>query len=128
MFLKLKSDKITIKGRGCPDGMKQRYWLSKVYTLSLTVSTEGLMLSCMIDVMEGQEVATADIPGAFLETDYEKGDIHIKLEGAMVALLEEIEPEYYKGFIFTDKRGRKCMYAEVKKAIYGTLEASLLFW
>ena len=41
----------------------------------------------------------------------------------MVTLLEEIEPEYYKDFIFTDKRGRKRMYAEAKKAIYGTLEA-----
>ena len=46
----------------------------------------------------------------------------------MVTLLEDIEPEYYKDFIFTDKRGRKCMYAKAKKAIYGTLEASLLFW
>ena len=46
----------------------------------------------------------------------------------MVNLLEEIDPEYYKDFIYTDKRGRKCMYAEAKKAIYGTLEASLLFW
>ena len=46
----------------------------------------------------------------------------------MVTLLEDIDPEYYKDFIFTDKCGRKCMYAESKKAIYGTLEASLLFW
>ena len=82
----------------------------------------------MIDAMEGQEVATSDIPGAFLQTDYDKGDIHIKLEGAMVTLLEEIDLEYYKDLIFTDKRGRKCMYAEANKAIYGTLEASLIFW
>ena len=46
----------------------------------------------------------------------------------MVTLLEEIDPEYYKYFIYTDKCGRKCMYAEAKKAIYGILEASLLFW
>ena len=46
----------------------------------------------------------------------------------MVTLIEEIDPEYYKDVIFTDKRGRKCMYAESKKDIYGTLEASLLFW
>ena len=46
----------------------------------------------------------------------------------MVTLLEEIDPEYYKDFIYTDKQGRKCMYAEAKKVIYGTLEASLLFW
>ena len=45
----------------------------------------------------------------------------------MVTLLEEIDPEYYKDFIYTYKIGRKCMYAEAKKAIYGTLEASLLF-
>ena len=65
----------------------------------------------MIDAMEGREVATTDIPGAFLETDYDKGDIHIKLEGAMVPLLEDIDPEYYKYFIYTYKGGRKCMYA-----------------
>ena len=57
-----------------------------------------------------------------------KGYIHIKLEGGMFSLLEDIYPEYYKDFIYTDKLGRKCMYAESKKAVYGTLEASLLFW
>ena len=46
----------------------------------------------------------------------------------MVTLLEDIDPEYYKDFINTDKRERKCMYVEAKKDIYGTLEASLLFW
>ena len=46
----------------------------------------------------------------------------------MVTLLEKIGLEYYKYFIHTDKRGRKCMYAESKKAIYETLEESLLFW
>ena len=86
------------------------------------------MLLCMIDAMEGREVATADIPGAFLQTNYDKGDIHIKLEGAMATLLEEIDPEYYKDFIFTDKCGRKCVYSEANKAIYGTLESPLLFW
>ena len=127
MFLKLKSYEVTIKGRGCADGRKQWDWLSKEDTLLPTVSTEGIMLSCMIDAMEGREVATSDITGAFLQTDYDKGNIHIKLEGAMVTLLEDIDPEYYKDLIFTDKSGRKCMFAESKKAIYGTLEASLLF-
>ena len=46
----------------------------------------------------------------------------------MITLLEDIDPEYYKDFIYTNKRGRKCMYAESKKGVYGTLEASLLFW
>ena len=128
MFLKLKSDEVTIKVRGCGDGRKQRDWLSMEDMSSPTVSTEGLMLSCMIDAIESQEVATADIPEAFLQTDYDKGGIHTKLEGDMFILLEYINPKYYKYFIYTDKCGGKCMYAESKKDIYVTLEASLLFW
>ena len=92
MFLDLKSDEVTIKGRGCADWRKQRDWLSKEDTSLPTVSTKGIMLLCMIDAMEGQEVATADIPGAFLQTYYYKGDIYIKLEGSMVTLLEDIDP------------------------------------
>ena len=48
------------------------------------------MLLCMIYAMEGREVATSDIPGAFLQTYYNKGDIHINMEGAMVNLIEDI--------------------------------------
>ena len=36
--------------------------------------------------MEGRDVATADIPGAFLKTDYNKGDIRINMEGEMVTI------------------------------------------
>ena len=36
----------------------------------------------------------------------------------MFTLLEDTNPEYYIDFIYTDKNGRKCMYAEAKKAIY----------
>ena len=63
-----------------------------------------------------------------MHTDYNKVDIHIKLEGAMTTLIEDIEPEYYKDFIYTYKWWSKYMYAESKKFIYGTLEASLIFW
>ena len=54
MFMKLKSDEVTIKGRGCADRRKHWDWLSKEDTSSPTVSTEGLMLSCMIDATEGR--------------------------------------------------------------------------
>ena len=48
---------------------------------SPTFSTEGLMISCMIDTIEVRDVATSGIPGSFLKTYYDKGDIHIKMEG-----------------------------------------------
>ena len=86
------------------------------------------MLFFMIDAMEGREVVTAKIPGSFLQTDYDKRDININLEVAIFALLKEIDTGFYKYFIYTYKRGRKCMFSETKKDVYGTLEASLLFW
>ena len=46
----------------------------------------------------------------------------------MVTLFEEIDPGYLKYFINTDKRVRKCVYAESKKGISVTLEALLIFW
>ena len=78
--------------------------------------------------MEGQEVETSNITEAFLQNCYDKGDIHINMEGDMVTLLEDIHLTYYKYFIYLYNRGRKCMYAEANKAIYSTLDASLLFW
>ena len=46
----------------------------------------------------------------------------------MVTLLEDTNPDYYKDFIYIDICRKKFMHAESKKAIYGTLEESLLFW
>ena len=43
------------------------------------------------------------------------------MEGEMVNLTEEIEPAYYKDFIYIDKLINKCMYTEDNKYIYSTL-------
>ena len=105
MFLKLKNKEVTIKVRGCADGRNQENWLSKQDTSPPTVSTEGFMLPFIIDEMKDRDVATDDIPISFLQDDYDKGDIHIKMEGAVVTLLEEIDPAYYKDFIYIVIRG-----------------------
>ena len=128
MFLNIKNDEVTIKGIGCVDGRKKRKFISKEDTSSSTLYTKGLVLSCMIDAIEGWYVSTTDIPGAFLKTDCDKGYICINVEGGMVTLLEEIYPAYYKDFIYIYIHREKIMYSESKKSIYGTLKASLLFW
>ena len=87
MFLKLKNDEVTIKILEYADGRNQHNWLSKEDTTYPTVSTEGLMLSCMIYAMEGCDVATSDIPIAFLQTYNNYVDIYIKMYSSMVALL-----------------------------------------
>jgi hypothetical protein len=125
MFLKKKRCG-TIKARGCANGRKQREYTSKEETSSPTVAIEALMLSCIIDAKKGRDVATADIPGAFMQTDM-VDTVHMVLEGTMVELLVKIDPKLYRKYLLI-KKGKPVMYVQLKKALYGTLQAGLLFW
>jgi Reverse transcriptase (RNA-dependent DNA polymerase) len=124
MFLKEKRCG-RIKGRGCADGRKQRVYKTKIETSSPTVSIESLMLSCMIDAMEAWDIATCDIPGAFMQADIDE-EIHVKFDGELVDLLLKVDPTL--GKYVTMERGKKVLYTLLNKALYGTVQASLLFW
>jgi hypothetical protein len=125
MFLKQKRNG-TIKGRGCADGRKQREYTNKEDASSPTVAIESVMLSCVIDAMEGRDVATVDIPGAFMQADMDD-IVHMKLEGKMAELLVMIDPKLYRQHVQIE-RGKQVLYVELRKALYGTLRAALLFW
>jgi hypothetical protein len=125
MFLKEKCCG-KIKGRGCADGRKQRDYISKDDASSPTVSLEALMLSCVIDAREGRDVATADIPGAFMQTKMDQ-TVYMQIDGVMADLLIKINPALYGKYSVTE-RGKMVIYVRLKKALYGTITASLLFW
>ena len=95
MFLKKKRCG-RIKARGCADGRKQRLTMNKDEVSAPTVATEALMLTCVIDAMEHRDVATVDIPSAFMQTDMEGDDVNMKLEGKMVDLLAKLDPTLYR--------------------------------
>eukprot|EP00957_Ditylum_brightwellii_P197743 15065216-Ditylum_brightwellii.AAC.1 len=84
------------------------------------------MLSCILDAQEGRAVATCDIPGAFMQADMDEV-VHMKLEGTMAELLVKLDPAMYRKYIRTEN-GRSVLYVELKKALYGTLQAAYLFW
>ena len=98
---------------------------SKDETSSPTISTEALFITCLIDVMEGRCVVTCDVPGAFMQTDIDEL-VHLKLEGEITELLVKVDPSY--GEFMTKERGKSVIYTELSKALYGTLQAALLFW
>ena len=125
MFLKKKRCG-RIKGRGCEDGRKQREYTSKEDASSPTVSIEALMLSCVIDAKEERDVATVDIPGAFMQADMDEL-VHMRLEGTMAELLVRLDPKLYRKYVQT-VNGKSVLYVELKKALYGTMRAALLFW
>ena len=125
MFLKKKRCG-TIKGRGCADGRKQRLYKSKNETSAPTVSIEAFMLSCSIDALEGRSVTTADIPGAFMQANIDE-TVHMKIEGPLADLLIEMNPARYTEYLHI-QHGKPVIYVLLEKALYGTLQAALLFW
>jgi hypothetical protein len=125
MFLKKKRSG-RIKGRGCADGRKQRVHTKKEDASSPTVSIEAVMLSCVIDAEEGRDVAIIDIPGAFMQVDMDEL-VHMRLDGRMAELLVRIDPSKYEKYTVYEN-GKPVIYVILKKALYGTLRAALLFW
>jgi hypothetical protein len=100
MFLKRKRCG-KLKARGCADGRPQREYISKDESSSPTVSIYALMTSCLMDAIEGQKVATCDIPGAFLQADWPADrDCYLKFEGAMVSMICDIDPKYKKNIVY----------------------------
>jgi len=72
-------------------------------------------------------VAVTDIPGAFLHADMED-DVHMLLEGTIAELIVKLDPTLYRKYIWENKQGKPMLYVKLRKALYGTLQAALLFW
>ena len=125
MFLKQKRDG-SLKGRGCSDRRKQREDISKDKTSSPTVAVESVMLSYIIDSKGNMDVATADIPGAFLHADMDE-DVVMTLRGKMAELMVQVSPALYRKYVVSHD-GKAILYVKLCKALYGTLRAALLFW
>ena len=66
LFLTLKRDGETVKGRACADGRMQRLWTKKEDVSSPTIAFEALLYTFMVAAMEKRDNATLDLPGHFL--------------------------------------------------------------
>ena len=89
----------TIKARHCANGSTQRDYMSREDVSSPTVSTESTLLTAVIEAKEGRDVATCDIPNAFVQTEVEKVDKDgnrtiMKVRGELVNILCELDPKY----------------------------------
>jgi hypothetical protein len=80
----------------------------------------------LLDAMEGRDVATVDIPGAFMQADIDKL-VHAKFEDEIAEMLVKMDPKLYQKYV-KDENGKTVLYVELLKALYGTMRAALLFW
>ena len=113
-------------------GRPHRIYTNKEDTSSPTASIEAMMLSCAKDTKENKYVVVSAIPGAFLNADMEdnnmEDNVHMLLEGTVAEMILKLDPTIYKKHMWYNKHGKAMLYVQLKKALYGTLQAALLFW
>jgi hypothetical protein len=120
-----------IKSRHCANGSLQRNWMEREEVSSPTVSTESTLLTAVIEAEEQRDVATCDIPNAFIQTEVEDHDKDgnrtiMKIRGQLVDILCEIDPIYKEYVVY--ENGQKVLYVHITKAIYGLLVSAMLFY
>ena len=115
-----------IKGRTCADGRGQRGKVTKAESASPTVLSESMNILFGITTHEDRNHMVADVAGAFLNGDV-KGTILMKFEGEMVEYVVAANPERYGPYV-TKERGRKVLYVQLLKSIYGCMQSALLWY
>jgi hypothetical protein len=125
----------TVKGRMVYNGKPTREWLSREDSVSPTAALESIMLTAVIDAHEERGVMTCDIPNAFiiqaLMPKVKDGDerVMMKITGVQVNMLVKLNPELYGPYVvYKRNRRNKVLYLQVMRAIYGMLEAAILWY
>ena len=120
-----------IKGRTCADGSGQRKYLRHDESIaSPTASLESLFVTFLIDAYERRDVATYDVPGAYLYAKLlprENNErVLMKLTGKFVDIMCKVNPEHTKNVVM--EKGKKVLYLEILRALYGCIESALRWY
>jgi hypothetical protein len=119
-----------LKAQQVAGGNKQQGYITKEDASSPTVSSEAVMLTCVIDATEKRDFAVVDIPNAFIQTvvEDEKDREFICIRGPLVDILGSIAPEVYGPYVTVGKKGEKQLLIQCLTALYGTMVTSLLYY
>ncbi len=129
MFVKKKRTG-QIKAHTVAWGNKQSDFISKENVSSLTVATESVLLTSLVDAQENRDVAIVGIPNAFIQTVMENNEdkVVMRIRGHMVNVLVKVVPRVYGPCVSTDKQCWKQLLVECLNPIYGTMVASPFYY
>jgi hypothetical protein len=126
LFLKEKQTG-KIKGRACINGAPQWAYIPKEEAASPTVLTESTFITVAIAANEHRVVRCYDIPSAFVNTDMDEGVLMV-LKGKLAEMMVQIAPQVNRKYVTVDRKGTLILYMKLQKALYGLMQASLLFY
>ena len=126
-LIKEKRDR-QIKGKTCANSSQQRKYLKEENNIaSPTVALESLLTSLVIDVFEGRDVGTFDVPGAYLHAEMPKDKrVLMVLQGEFVDIMCSVNADYKKYVKIIN--GKKVLYLHMLRAIYGCIESVFLWY
>ena len=116
-----------VKARACANGSTQRDHIAKEEATAPTVTSESIFIQGTIYAHENRDVATCDIPGAFLQAD-NPDYVLMRLDGILAELMVKVAPKLYRKFVTTNAKGKSVLYVQLEKAVYGMMKSALLFY
>ncbi len=87
---------------------------------------DSIMITATIDTHERWDIATVNIPGAFLHA-YNNKDTFMLLRGRLAKLMVQVDTALYRKFVIYGKNNKTLLYVKLK-AIYGLLKSNLFFY
>ncbi len=67
------------------------------------------------------------MPSTFVNTNIDE-EVIMVLKGELAEMMIQITPEVYRKYVSVDRKGTKIPYVKLQKALYGLMQASLLFY
>ena len=100
------------KSHHCANASTQQAYMEHDKVMSPTISTEGTLLTAVIEAQEGHDVATCDIPNAFVHTHMEGKDKDGNQTIMKIRdILCEIDP-IYRDYMVTEG-SQKVLYVHI---------------
>ncbi len=116
-----------VKAQGCADGRKQREHIAKEEATIPTVASEAIFIQGTIFAREHCDVATCDIPGAFLQVDNPDYSL-MRLDGILAELMVTIAPNINRKYVTTNPKGKPVLYVQLEKALDGMMKSAFLLY
>ena len=91
------------------------------------MTSEAIFIQGTISADEGRDVATCDIPGAFLQAD-NPDYVLMQLDRILAELMVQVAPALYHKYVTTNAKGKAVLYVQLEKAVYGMMKSALLFY
>ena len=126
LFLKEKR-RGKAKGRACMNLAPRRAYIRKEDASPPTVANDSVFITSVIADNKKRFVRCYDVPGAFLHTESDENVLMV-LRGELAEMMVHIAPQIYRPYVNMDKKGTHILCVRLKKALYGLLRSSLLFY